>query len=274
MQSKFNLASDWSDAVSAERNSIVFENKNKAYGAFIIRNNYERNLLLALLLSGLFFAGILILPNLFYTAVPMIEVIKPTKVKPTILTKDKFVIIKDIIIPPTGSIKPPSSTGFNLNFKATKKADVDSIMEDKLPINTGENSNTKDTGGAENPIHVETVHVVAPPIPDPNKTWVSVQQMPVFPGGEDELFRYLGGEIHYPAVSLGNNMEGTVYVSFVVNQDGGIGDIKLLRGVDNFLNDEAIRVVKKMPKWKPGKQNGNPVRVQLNLPVKFEIRKN
>ena len=272
MQSKFNLASDWSDAVYAERNSIVFENKNKAYGAFVIRNNYERNLLIALLLSGLFFAGILILPNLFYTAVPMIEVIKPPKVKPTILTKDKFVIIKDIIIPPpSGSIKPPPS-GFSLNFKATKRPDVDSINDEKLPNNNGDNSNTKDTRTEENPIHVTETHVIETPLPDPNKKWVSVQQMPVFPGGEDEMFRYLSGEIHYPAASLGNNMEGTVYVTFVVNQDGSVGDIGLLRGVDNFLNNEAIRVVKNMPKWKPGKQNGNPVRVQLNLPVKFQIR--
>ncbi len=272
MQSRFNLASDWSDAVYAQRNSIVFENKNKAYGAFVIRNNYERNLLLALLLSALFFAGILILPSLLFTAAPMVTLVKSQKAKPTVLEKEKFIIIKDIIVPPSGSIKPPPSSGFNLNFKTTKKADVDSIMDEKAPLNPGDKTDSKDTGSSENPIHVEETHVVVPPIPDPNKTWVSVQQMPVFPGGEDEMFQYLRSEIHYPSVSLGNNMEGTVYVSFVVNQDGGIGDIKVLRGVDNYLNDEAIRVVRKMPKWHPGKQNGNPVRVQLNLPVKFQIR--
>lgn len=100
-----------------------------------------------------------------------------------------------------------------------------------------------------------------------------VETMPEFPGGGQEaLFKFLQSEMKYPQVAKENGIQGTVFVNFVVGQDGKIRDVKVLRGVNKMLDDEAVRVVKAMPSWKPGKQRGKPVSVSYNLPIKFTLR--
>ncbi|HRN41676.1 MAG TPA: energy transducer TonB [Vicingus sp.] len=100
-----------------------------------------------------------------------------------------------------------------------------------------------------------------------------VETMPEFPGGGQEaLFKFLQKEMKYPQVAKENGIQGTVFVNFVVGQDGKIRDVKVLRGVNKMLDDEAVRVVKAMPAWKPGKQRGKPVSVSYNLPIKFTLR--
>lgn len=100
-----------------------------------------------------------------------------------------------------------------------------------------------------------------------------VEKMPEFPGGEAERSAYLSSNIVYPENAVKNKIEGTVYVSFVVRSDGSISDVKLLRGVNEEINKEALRVVTGMPKWKPGMQKGKPVDVQFNIPIKFSLEK-
>ncbi len=100
-----------------------------------------------------------------------------------------------------------------------------------------------------------------------------VESMPEFPGGGQEaLFKYLQKEMKYPQVAKENGIQGTVFVNFVVGKDGKIRDVKILRGVNKMLDDEAIRVVKAMPTWNPGKQRGKSVSVSYNLPIKFTLR--
>jgi protein TonB len=96
--------------------------------------------------------------------------------------------------------------------------------------------------------------------------------MPEFPGGEEKLFEYLGKNIKYPSMARENGITGTVYVTFVVEGNGEISDVKKLRGIGGGCDEEAVRVVRSMPAWKPGKQNSKPVRVQYNLPIKFTLR--
>jgi len=97
----------------------------------------------------------------------------------------------------------------------------------------------------------------------------SVQEMPRFPGGDEELFAYLRKNLKYPQEAMALEMAGIVYVSFVVETDGSITEVTLARGIGNFCDEEAMRVVKSMPNWTPGKQNNIPVRVRYNLPIKF-----
>ena len=99
-----------------------------------------------------------------------------------------------------------------------------------------------------------------------------VEEMPSFPGGEAELFKYLGKSIQYPAMAKDAGISGIVYVSFVVMEDGKINNAKVLRGIGGGCDEEALRVVKSMPSWKGGKQRGKPVRVQYNLPIRFTLR--
>ena len=98
-----------------------------------------------------------------------------------------------------------------------------------------------------------------------------VQEMPAFPGGVESLKTFLTNHIKYPAEAREMGIQGTVYLSFVVETDGSITNISVLRPVGGNCEEEAIRVLRSMPNWLPGKQNGNAVRVRLNLPVKFTL---
>lgn len=94
-----------------------------------------------------------------------------------------------------------------------------------------------------------------------------VEEEPEFPGGKEALYKFIGNNFKYPAESRAANSQGKVYVSFVIDKKGKITDVKIVRGVDEWLDAEAIRVVKKMPKWKPGKQRGKKVKVRYTLPI-------
>lgn len=99
-----------------------------------------------------------------------------------------------------------------------------------------------------------------------------VEQMPEFPGGDVELRKYLGSAVKYPAIAQENGIQGRVYVQFVVATDGSVTQVKVARGVDPNLDKEAIRVVKSMPKWTPGKQRGKAVKVSYTVPINFVLQ--
>lgn len=99
-----------------------------------------------------------------------------------------------------------------------------------------------------------------------------VESMPVFPGGEANLYKYLAENIKYPQMAKESGIQGRVFVTFVVERDGSVTDVRVLRGIGGGCDEEAIRVVKGMPRWTPGKQRGKSVRVQYNLPVKFTLQ--
>jgi protein TonB len=98
-----------------------------------------------------------------------------------------------------------------------------------------------------------------------------VEQMPSFPGGMAALMKYLATHIKYPELAKESGIQGRVFINFVVEPDGSISHVKVLRGIGGGCDEEAVRVVKSMPKWIPGKQRGKPVRVSFNLPVKFTL---
>lgn len=99
-----------------------------------------------------------------------------------------------------------------------------------------------------------------------------VEISPQFPGGEDKLFQYLRKSIHYPNLAKENGISGTVHVTFMVNEDGFISDVKIMRGIGFGCDEEAKRIVKGMPKWENGTYLGKPVKVQYNLPVRYLLR--
>jgi protein TonB len=99
-----------------------------------------------------------------------------------------------------------------------------------------------------------------------------VEEMPSFPGGEAELMKYVGSHIKYPQIARETGIQGRVFVSFVVEPDGSISNVKLLRGIGGGCDEEAMRVIKSLPKWKPGKQRGKAVRVSYQIPVFFKLQ--
>ncbi len=107
---------------------------------------------------------------------------------------------------------------------------------------------------------------------DEEEIFQIVETRPSFPGGEKARQKFLANNIEYPTMARESGIQGKVFLTFVVEKDGSITDVKVLRGIGGGCNEEAMRVVKMMPKWSPGKQRGKPVRVQFNLPVKFILQ--
>ena len=126
------------------------------------------------------------------------------------------------------------------------------------------------------------IEAPAPTVPEPpkppeppkedNKVFEAVEQPPAFPGGEAALMKWLSSNIRYPESAQQNGTQGRVIIRFVVEKDGSISDVKVAKGVDKELDNEAVRVVKRMPKWQPGKNNGQAVRTAFNLPVTFKLQ--
>ena len=104
-----------------------------------------------------------------------------------------------------------------------------------------------------------------------NKVYDKVDVMPEFKGGQEALFKYLGNNIKYPKEAKTNNLQGKVFVSFIIDKKGNITDVKVIMSVHTLLDQESTRVIKSMPKWKPGKQNGKKVNVQYTLPINFAL---
>lgn len=119
-------------------------------------------------------------------------------------------------------------------------------------------------------IRVDQVLTIEEPVNEEIFSFVEV--MPSFEGGDQELLRYLGDNLKYPKIAIDVNAERTVYLQFVVEADGNIAEVTVLRSVFEHLDQEAIRVIKAMPKWLPGRQNGKSVRVLYTIPIKFDIQ--
>ena len=111
-----------------------------------------------------------------------------------------------------------------------------------------------------------------PEKPKEEEIFVAVEQPAEFPGGQAALMKWLSNNIRYPEAAQQNDIQGRVVVKFVVEKDGSVGHAEIARGVDKDLDREALRVVNKMPKWQPGKNNGVAVRSYFNLPVTFKLQ--
>jgi len=124
------------------------------------------------------------------------------------------------------------------------------------------------------PIDIVAAPVAAAPIQEEEEQVIFqvVEEMPHFPGGEEALMKWLSENIRYPVIAQENGIQGRVICQFVVNTDGSIVDIQVVRGVHPSLDEEAVRVIKSMPKWIPGKQRGKPVRVRFTLPINFRLQ--
>ncbi|MDE5677798.1 energy transducer TonB [Phocaeicola sp.] len=176
------------------------------------------------------------------------------------------VIFEEEIIPITEQEQkqtpPPPET--------PKMEEVLQIVENDAQVEETSIQDTEDTGQAVDvkyiPVEVEEEE------PEEPEIFQVVEEMPEFPGGMVECLKFLSKNIKYPTISQENGVQGKVIVQFVVNQDGSIVDPQIVRSVDPYLDKEALRVIKTMPKWKPGKQRGKAVRVKFTVPVTFKLQ--
>lgn len=155
--------------------------------------------------------------------------------------------------------------------EAPSIAETLTIVDDDADVEETTIAATEETGQA---VEIKYVPVaVEEEEPEEQTIFEVVEQMPEFPnGGMAGLMQYLSKNIKYPTIAQENGTQGRVTVQFVVNKDGSIVDAKVLRGVDPYLDKEAIRVISSMPKWKPGMQRGKAVRVKYTVPVMFRLQ--
>lgn len=153
-------------------------------------------------------------------------------------------------------------------IQETVLSDIIDIRENKEDIQT-KDFNSEDDKNKKVVIQAP----IAAPVEDPeeNRIHVVVERMPEFPGGEAAMNQFINRTIRYPVIAQENGIQGRVVVQFVVNTDGKIVDVEVVRGVEESLDKEAVRVVKAMPPWNPGRQGGKNVRVKYTLPIRFRI---
>jgi protein TonB len=173
--------------------------------------------------------------------------------------------VEEEIIPITRQeeVKPPPPP------PPPKVTDVLNIVEDDVELE--EELVIQDTEATED-TEVDFSDMTTEEEQEDAPVFFIVEEMPEFPGGEKALHQYLASSIEYPVIAQENGIQGRVYVKFVVNTDGSITDVEIARGVDPSLDKEALRVVKNMPKWKPGKQRGKAVRVSYTVPINFVLQ--
>ena len=266
---------------------MVFDGKNKTYGAYQLRKGTSgRNiksliiLVIAAALVGGFLAWKVIEQKQAEQQAAYMEAMELSKLQKEAKKQEKKEVVKPKVEPKkeipvarqTQKFTAPVIKKDELVKEENQIKQMDKL-DDKVAVGTENHEGTKDRNveAVRNDIAVNT----PPPAPKEevtNKVFDVVEVMPSFPGGQGALMSYLNSHTKYPVVAQENGVQGRVTVSFVVERDGSITDVHVVRSVDPSLDREAARVISSMPNWQPGKQNGSAVRVKFNVPVQFKLQ--
>ena len=269
---------------------MVFAGKNKEYGAYQLRKGTSgRNIksLLILVIAAALVGGFLAWKVIeqkqaeeqqaYMEAMELAKLQQQAKkeekkkepVKPKIEPKKEIPVA-----PETQKFSAPVIKKDELVKEENQVKQMDKLDE-KVAVGTENKEGVKDRTVEAVRSEIAVAAPPPPPAPKPEvatKVFDVVEEMPSFPGGQGALMQYLASNIKYPVVAQENGVQGRVIVSFVVERDGSISDVKVARSVDPSLDREAQRVVKSMPRWSPGKQNGSTVRVKYTVPVVFRLQ--
>jgi len=262
------------DILKQEWIDVVFNGRNKAYGAYELRSKNGSNAGRALLYGAIFFVFVISLPTIINKIEGFIPKAQPkVKITDIVLTPPP----PDPKKPPPPPPEPPRPKNDVVKFPPPVVKPAEEVKEeppaqkDLVKADPGQ-QNIKGNPDADiviaEPVGTSDVKAVTE---DANKIYESVENEPEFPGGIEKFYAYLGKAIRYPAVDRENNVTGKVFVSFVVEVDGSLTQVKAVRGPSQTLQDEAARAVKASPHWKPGIQNGRKVRVSYTVPVNFTL---
>ena len=269
---------------------MVFAGKNKEYGAYQLRKGTSgRNIkaLLILVIAAALVGGFLAWKVIeqkkaeeqqaYMEAMELANLQKQAKkeekkkeqVKPKIEPKKEIPVARE-----TQKFTAPVIKKDELVKEENQVKQMDKLDE-KVAVGTENKEGTKDRLAEAVRSDIAVTAPPPPPAPKPevsNKVFDVVEEMPHFPGGAAALQAFLSSNTKYPVVAQENGVQGRVIVSFVVERDGSITDVRVVRSVDPSLDREASRVVRSMPRWSPGKQNGSAVRVKYTVPVVFRLQ--
>jgi protein TonB len=260
---------------------VVFEGKNQAYGAYKLRKGTGKRNFKAIIIMLATFAAIM----LFVWGKAAYEASRPKVAITTDVELSKLAQKKEPKVERKEPIKIEveqkvvEKVKSSVKFVAPEiKKDEEVAPEDELKSQDELAKTTTAIGSfdvkgndeAEGEV-LKAKEVIAQEVEE-EKIFDVVEQMPEFPGGPQALFEWLSKNIKYPAIAEENGVQGRVIVTFVVERDGSVTDVKVVKSVDPSLDREATRVVKSMPNWIPGKQNGSAVRVKYTVPVTFRLQ--
>ncbi|MGI4020793.1 MAG: energy transducer TonB [Janthinobacterium lividum] len=269
------------DILDPEWIEVVFSGRNKAYGAYVLRKENAKTSVRALIIASLFFVLAIAMPTII------------NKLKGFIPKADEKVKIDEVVLmppppvdatkppPPPPQVEPPKPKVDQVRFPPPV-VKPDNEVPEKDPPTVKElevkDPGPKDQKGDPNQeIRIDEAvgkaDITQKVVEENNEviSFAAVEKLPAFPGGEAAFGKYLSNTIRYPPVAKENNTQGRVIVSFVVEKDGNLTDIKVLRDIGGGCGPEAIRVLQKSPKWTPGIQNGKPVRVAYTMPINFTL---
>ena len=251
---------------TSDFNEIVFENRNKEYGAYAIRKSYKKAMTIAVSISTIVLLMAVSFPLIAGYLKKERIVVDSTVVSVNLINPN------DKVAPPVLPPPPkPIETVKLKPFVAPTVSDDDSLDVDfgvdpdlviNNPIDTSE-TNIVVIDSLEN----KKVKI----IDDVSTVPMIVSEMPEYIGGDNARMEFIAGNVVYPTMAKEVGIQGTVYIKFIVEPDGTMSHIELLRGIGGGCDEEALRVIKMLPKWIPGKQNGNPVRVWFTLPIRFKL---
>lgn len=261
------------DLFSREWCDLVFDPRYREYGGYELRTNSSRRIVRSLLIAGLLFVLIVSAPLLIKQIFPK-RAAKDTSVR--ILTDIRLEkpMVENILkeIPP-----PPAPLKNSIKF-VTPVVKPDEQVAEEIPPTQKELIAEKAAIGAVN-FDKGSDDIAAPSAVTDNAKIAGesdlpllvADQMPQFPGGEREMMRFIKFNLHYPASAQENGVQGTVLLNFVVDREGKITNIKVIKGIGFGCDEESVRVLQKMPLWSPGKQKGQAVLVSFTMPIRFVL---
>ncbi|MDR1517816.1 MAG: TonB family protein [Dysgonamonadaceae bacterium] len=265
---------------SREWCDMVFEGRNQSYGACKLRQSSSKRHVVALMVVLTLVIFITLLPKLYGVVQSltrqdlgkMDETTELTNIPIEDQVPEENIIKKEIAPPPpplksTIQLLPPVLAEDEEVTETIKTQEE--VQESNLQISVADVKGTDDEHGID--IADLKEHAVVIEEKPTEEIFTIVENQPEFPGGDAARIKFLNDNIKYPVVAQENGIQGRVICNFVVERDGSITDAQVIKGVDPSLDKEALRVIKSMPKWIPGKQRGQPVRVRFTLPVSFRL---
>ena len=279
------------DLSSREWCDLVFEGKNKDFGAYVIRTESPKRhnkavlwTIIGALIFGLLAFGFVkanqyleerrlamqgdqeeVLIDMTPTEEPEQEQERLEQPKPEVLPEEvlKSVKVTELQIVEDDKVK-----------KEDEIKTQDELKENETAFGQKDNEKGTEDRNVTRTLKEEVVveKKEEKPVEKKEEIFRSVEQMPQFPGGDAALMKYLSSHINYPPIAAENNVQGKVVVQFVVDKTGKVGEVKVIRSVDKDLDKEAVRVCKSLPKFTPGRQNGQAVSVWYTLPVQFKLQ--
>lgn len=247
---------------------LVFEKRNQSYGAYVLRKMYPNRVTMSF---GFAMAVVVTL-----LASPTIKAMFGISETVAIADTGKKVNTLDDIKPPPVVITPPPvrevAPPREIRYVPPR------VTEEQVETTTPTIAELQEFDASDQTVDGNTTLIEAPAViepvaekEDPEKVWLNVEQAPEFIGGYQEMMKYIAKNTKYPSQPRRMGIEGSVFISFVVNADGTIADVQAIKGIHADCDKEAMRVISKMPAWKPGKQNGKAVKVRFVVPIKFQL---